>query len=107
MLKGNMNVVLESSCDRCLKPVKVETPLSFEYSVVKPDGFHEEDEDDYQDFMEGYDKRSLMNLCNKKLTNTIKTAAPAENIALVINDLQNLFLDARKLDLYIINMITK
>ena len=46
MLKGNMNVVLESSCDRCLKPVMVETPLSFEYSVVKPDGFHEEDDED-------------------------------------------------------------
>ncbi|MBP5599763.1 MAG: DUF177 domain-containing protein [Lachnospiraceae bacterium] len=59
VLKGDMKVVIESPCDRCLKPVKVTVPMSFDYSVVKPDGFHEEDEDDdLQDFMEGYELNS-------------------------------------------------
>lgn len=53
-LKGNMSVTLEGACDRCLSKVTFDVPVEFEYSVVKPDGYHEPDDDD-MDFMNGYD----------------------------------------------------
>lgn len=61
-LSGEMNVTLQSACSRCLKPVTIDVPISFEYTVVKPDGFHEIDEDE-QYFMSGYemDAESLIN----------------------------------------------
>lgn len=61
-VSGNMTVKLQASCDRCLKPVNIDVPISFEYSVVKPDGFHEIDEDE-QFFMNGYelDAEALIN----------------------------------------------
>ena len=52
-LEGSMNVTLKGSCDRCLEDVKIFVPVEFNYTVAKPDGFHELEED--QDlFMDGY-----------------------------------------------------
>ncbi len=61
-LKGNMNITLGGKCDRCLCDVDIPVALSFEVTVVKPDGFHEVDEDE-QLFMNGYDldAESLIN----------------------------------------------
>ena len=61
-LSGEMAVTLQSACSRCLKPVEISVPISFEYSVVKPDGYHEIDEDE-QYFMNGYelDAETLIN----------------------------------------------
>ena len=53
-ITGTMNVVLGGECSRCLEPVDVPISLSFEVSVVKPDGYHEVD-DDEQYFMNGYE----------------------------------------------------
>ncbi len=54
MLTGAMNVLLKGSCNRCLADVNVPVSLSIEATVVKPDGFHEIDEDE-QYFMNGYE----------------------------------------------------
>ncbi len=59
---GEVDVLLKMSCDRCLQDVNVDVPVSFEYTVVKPDGYHEID-DDEQYFMDGYqmDVQTLVN----------------------------------------------
>lgn len=54
LISGDAEVILDGCCDRCLKPVKIGIPFEFEYTVVKPDGFHEIDEDE-QFFMTGYE----------------------------------------------------
>ena len=61
-LVGSIKVVLRGECDRCLKSVDVPVFAEFEYSVVKPDGYHEPD-DEGQDFMKGYelDTETLIN----------------------------------------------
>lgn len=61
-LKGSMNVVFRGACDRCLKPVDFSVAVAFEYSVVKPDEYHEIEDDD-QYFMDGYelDAETLIN----------------------------------------------
>jgi len=61
MLKGNMKFTLKGSCDRCLKDVNIDVPVEFEYSVIEPDGYHEDD--DVPDFMNGYelDTEALIN----------------------------------------------
>ncbi len=52
-LKGSIEVVFADKCGRCLEDVNVPVSASFVYSVVKPDGFHEQDEDG-ELFMDGY-----------------------------------------------------
>lgn len=61
-ISGNGEFILQSACDRCLTEVDVNVPISFEYTVVKPDGYHEIDEDE-QFFMNGYelDTKALIN----------------------------------------------
>lgn len=53
-ITGHTRLVLESVCDRCLESVDLDIPLEFDYTVVKPDGFHEFDPDE-QFFMNGYE----------------------------------------------------
>ena len=52
-LSGNITVTLADTCARCLEDVEVEVPVSFVYTVVKPDGYHEQD-DDEPIFMDGF-----------------------------------------------------
>ncbi|MCR5278889.1 MAG: DUF177 domain-containing protein [Lachnospiraceae bacterium] len=52
-LSGNITITLADSCARCLTDVEVPVPVSFVYTVVKPDGFHEQSEDELF-FMDGY-----------------------------------------------------
>jgi len=54
VISGTTYVVLDGICDRCLTPVKIDVPMEFEYTVAKPDGYHEID-DDEQFFMTGYE----------------------------------------------------
>ena len=53
-IKGNLNVTLKSQCDRCLEDVDIDVPVEFEVDVVKPDGYHEYDEEE-QSFLKGYE----------------------------------------------------
>lgn len=53
-IKGSMDVTLQGACSRCLDEVEIPVSISFEYSIVKPDGFHEPDEDT-ELFMNGYE----------------------------------------------------
>ena len=61
-IKGEGRFTLEGNCDRCLKPVNIDVPVAFEYPIIKPDGFHEFDEED-QWFVKGYelDAEALIN----------------------------------------------
>ena len=52
-LKGQITVTLADSCARCLEDVSVPVTASFVYTVVKPDGYHERD-DDEMIFMDGF-----------------------------------------------------
>lgn len=83
-LSGNMDITLKGNCSRCLEEVNIPVSLSFEYTVVKPDGFHEIDEDE-QYFMNGYemdaealiDNEMIMSLPMKVLCNkTCKGLCP-------------------------------
>lgn len=59
-IEGNVELVFETSCDRCLAEVPTILTLEFEREVVSPDITtdssisEEESEDDSIDFMEGY-----------------------------------------------------
>lgn len=52
-IKGDVSITLKDKCSRCLEDVEVDVSASFDYSVVKPDGYHELS-DDEQLFMDGY-----------------------------------------------------
>ncbi len=67
VIDGSTNFSLEGSCDRCLKSVKIEVPIEFTYTVVKPDGYHELDEDDEQGFMDGYELDTEILIYNELL----------------------------------------
>ncbi len=51
-IEGKTELTLAMNCDRCLKPVPTKIPLHFVRQVVSPDVYSEED--DGQNFMEGY-----------------------------------------------------
>ena len=51
---GDTSVTLKMQCSRCLKDVEYLFTLSFEHDVVSPDVECNNDADDDQNFMEGY-----------------------------------------------------
>lgn len=53
LIKGEVKLVLEIPCDRCLKTVEVPLEVNFEQEVASPDGRSQEEEQDEQDFMLG------------------------------------------------------
>jgi len=65
-INGNTEIVLKGICDRCLKDVSINVPIEFQYTIVKPDGFHEIDEDE-QFFMDGYEMNTELLLNNELL----------------------------------------
>lgn len=54
MMCGNLQLVLEFPCDRCLTPVKEPLSVTFEREILSPEIISPEEEDE-QDFMSGYD----------------------------------------------------
>lgn len=55
LIKGELKLVLEIPCDRCLQMVNVPLEVSFEQEVLSPDAITEQNEKDEQDFMLGYE----------------------------------------------------
>lgn len=53
-IEGKTRLVLNMSCDRCLEDVKVTFDLDFSREVIAPAGEKTEDDEDEQNFMEGY-----------------------------------------------------
>lgn len=64
LVEGSGAVSLDLKCDRCLKPVSYEMNLQFSYEVFSPDNVSEED--DEQNFMEGYEL-NVVNLVNNEI----------------------------------------
>ena len=55
LITGKIKLVLDIPCDRCLKMVEVPLEVSFEQEVVSPDNGSQEEVEDEQDFMLGYE----------------------------------------------------
>ncbi len=53
-IQGHVNVTLKMQCARCLQDVDQLFTISFEHDVVSPDVEGNEDADDDQNFIEGY-----------------------------------------------------
>lgn len=53
-VEGRIELTLAMNCDRCLKPVPQKISLHFMRQVTAPDESMKEEEDDEQNFMEGY-----------------------------------------------------
>ena len=63
LLKGDMKLVLDIPCDRCLAMVEVPLEVSFEQELISPDRDSQDKEQDEQEFMLGYelDAEAFMN----------------------------------------------
>ncbi len=58
LVRGNLKLILNIPCDRCLKEVLVPLEVAFEEEVISPDvqqQVDEQDEQDEQDYMLGYE----------------------------------------------------
>ena len=55
LIKGELKLVLEIPCDRCLQMVNVPLEVAFEQEVLSPDAITDQNEKDEQDFMLGYE----------------------------------------------------
>ena len=65
LVEGEGSLSFELKCDRCLKTVLYEMNLQFSYEVFSPD-IPSENEDDEQNFMEGYEL-NVVNLVNNEI----------------------------------------
>ena len=65
-IEGNGKFVFDMNCDRCLTSVPYEMDLQFSYEVFSPDKISEAEEDDEQNFMEGYEL-NVVNLVNNEI----------------------------------------
>ena len=65
-VEGAAKLQFELKCDRCLKAVPYEMNLQFSYEVFSPDNLGELEEDDEQNFMEGYEL-NVVNLVNNEI----------------------------------------
>ena len=55
MIRGELKLVLEIPCDRCLEMVKVPLEVNFEQEIISPDHAGQEEEQSEQYFMLGYE----------------------------------------------------
>ncbi|MDY2699463.1 MAG: DUF177 domain-containing protein [Lachnospiraceae bacterium] len=55
LIKGELKLVLEIPCDRCLQMVNVPLEVALEREVLSPDAITDQNEKDEQDFMLGYE----------------------------------------------------
>ena len=53
-VEGNVELTFDTRCDRCLTEVPTKLALQFDRVVTSPDAVTEDEEDDDQNFMEGY-----------------------------------------------------
>ncbi len=67
-VEGQVEFVFAMNCDRCLKPVREKLRLQFSREVHTPDAVSEQqdDEDDDQTFMEGY-QLNIEDLLNSEI----------------------------------------
>ena len=66
LVEGSGRFQFGLNCDRCLKTVPYEMDLQFSYEVFSPDNLGELEEDDEQNFMEGYEL-NVVNLVNNEI----------------------------------------
>ena len=66
LVEGNGKITFDMQCDRCLTGVPYEMDLQFSYEVFSPDNLSENEEDDEQNFMEGYEL-NVGNLVNNEI----------------------------------------
>ncbi len=55
IMRGNLRLVLEIPCDRCLTVVNEPLSIEFEREVLSPEVIEQTEEEDEQDFMSGYE----------------------------------------------------
>lgn len=55
MMRGSMDLTLEIPCDRCLVQVKVPLHMEFEQELYSPDAAGNIEDQDQQNFVEGYE----------------------------------------------------
>lgn len=55
LIVGNMKLVLDIPCDRCLQMVEVPLEIKFEQEVFSPDAQEQMEDQTEQDFMVGYE----------------------------------------------------
>ena len=53
-VEGHVELTFDTRCDRCLTEVPTKLALQFDRVVTSPDAVTEDEEDDDQNFMEGY-----------------------------------------------------
>lgn len=66
LVEGSSKLSIDMKCDRCLNAVPYEMDLQFSYEVFSPDKISEAEEDDEQNFMEGYEL-NVVNLVNNEI----------------------------------------
>lgn len=66
LIEGNGKLSIDMKCDRCLNAVPYEMDLQFSYEVFSPEKISELEEDDEQNFMEGYEL-NVVNLVNNEI----------------------------------------
>ena len=66
LVEGEGKLIIDMQCDRCLTSVPYELSLQFSYEVFSPDYQCEADEDEEQNFMEGYEL-NVENLVNNEI----------------------------------------
>ncbi len=55
LVHGTLQLVLLAPCDRCLKDVKVSLQLEFEQEVMSMEAIQQEEEQNEQSFLQGYE----------------------------------------------------
>ena len=66
LIEGNGKLSIDMKCDRCLNAVPYEMDLQFSYEVFSPEKISELEDDDEQNFMEGYEL-NVVNLVNNEI----------------------------------------
>ncbi len=69
LMEGSAELVLEIPCDRCLSPVRERLSLSFSQELYAPDLLRDQDQEDEQSFLHGYELDVEALLKNEVLIN--------------------------------------
>lgn len=66
LIEGKTEITFQMFCSRCLKPVEETINLDFSREVFSPDAVNAENDEDIEDFMEGYEC-NIENLINNEI----------------------------------------